>query len=350
MKMHGLRRFGASLITISLLLSLLNGCGTGSSTAIQKYGYSLDTLITITVYGSEWAYAAEECLQMASYYDDLLSTTKEDSEIYQINHSNGEAVKVSEDTMEVLELALEYSELSEGRFDLAIGSLSQLWNISALAQESDLTEEDYRALIPDTASVEEALSHVNYENVILDRNTCRLADSSSLIDLGGIAKGYIADRMKEYLLKEGVTSAILSLGGNVLTIGSRPDGQDYTIGIQRPFADSGEVIATLKIKDSSVVSSGIYERYYEVDDVIYHHILDTATGYPVKNSLYGVTIITDSSADGDALSTILFTLGLEEGLAYAEALEDTEAIFITDTYEVYYTSGVGDDGIPITLK
>lgn len=186
----------------------------------------------------------------------------------------------------------------------------------------------------------EALSHVGYEKVTIKEDTVSFSDPLTEIDLGFIAKGYIADRMKDYLVSQGVSSATINLGGNVLTIGSRPDGTPFRIGIQKPFAPTGTPALTLPITDLSVVSSGVYERYFELDGTLYHHILDTKTGYPIQNNLFEVTIISPSSMDGDALSTTCFLLGLEEGIALIESRENTEAVFLTSDGNIHATSGL----------
>ena len=157
------------------------------------------------------------------------------------------------------------------------------------------------------------------------------------INLGAIAKGYIADKMKDYLLEEGVESAIIDLGGNVLCVGQRPDGSPFRIGVQMPFADRSETAAVMEISDKSVVSSGIYERYFEQDGVLYHHILNPSTGYPYENDLVSVTIISDESVDGDGLSTTCFALGLDKGMELINSLPDVQAVFITEDYQLHYS-------------
>ena len=146
-------------------------------------------------------------------------------------------------------------------------------------------------------------------------------------------------QLKAYLKEQNVSHALINLGGNVLALGGKPDGSDYNIGIQKPFAQNGEAITSVKIKDQSVVSSGIYERYFKVDDKIYHHILDPKTGYPYENDLLGVSIVCDSSTEADALSTTCFAMGLDDGLKYIEGIKGAEALFITDDYEIHYSSG-----------
>jgi thiamine biosynthesis lipoprotein len=184
---------------------------------------------------------------------------------------------------------------------------------------------------------------VDYQKIEITGNQVRLVDPASKIDVGGIAKGYIADQMRAYLNGEGITTGVISLGGNVLTLGEKEGDDVYTIGIQKPFAETGTALGTIRIKDASVVSSGIYERYYRVDGQLYHHILDTATGYPVTNNLEQVTIISEKSMDGDALSTTCFALGLDEGMKLVEDTAGVEAVFVTDDGEVHTSSGIGDD-------
>ena len=147
----------------------------------------------------------------------------------------------------------------------------------------------------------------------------------------------MADQLKEYLMSEGVESGLINLGGNMLAIGTKPDGSSFNIGIQKPFDKQGSAITSVKTNNSSVVSSGVYERYFEIDNNIYHHILNTETGVPYDNGLLSVTILSPKSVDGDALSTACFALGLEEGMKLINSLEDTDAIFITDDYKLYDT-------------
>ncbi|MDD3571172.1 MAG: FAD:protein FMN transferase, partial [Lachnospiraceae bacterium] len=160
--------------------------------------------------------------------------------------------------------------------------------------------------------------------------------------LGGIAKGYIGDKAKEYLLNNGVEKAIINLGGNILTI-SHDDDAPFTIGVQRPFDEQGTSYGILDIQNMSVVTSGTYERSFEKEGILYHHILDTKTGMPINNGLYSVTIIAKDSAVADALSTTCFVLGVEEGLKLIEETPDTEGIFITNDYEAHCSSGINKD-------
>ena len=241
--------------------------------------------------------------------------------------------------IELIKKGIEYGDTSDGRFDITIGKLSDLWNFSEIAENTDSKDNEVDAsVVPSDAQIQSELAHVNYHNIQINGNDVMLTDSKAKLDLGGIAKGFIADKMKTYLQSKKITSGIINLGGNVLTVGEKSDGSDYTVGIQKPFDESGEPICTVKVKDKSVVTSGIYERYYRVDGKLYHHILDTTTGYPVKNNLYSVTIISDSSCDGDALSTTCFALGIDKAKELINSLSGVEAIFVTDDYSIITTS------------
>lgn len=337
------------LIIISFMANfLLSGCSYPNAT-VSKSNFYFDTIVTITLYGTTNESYIDDCFSLAQKYENLLSATKSESEISQINKNAGSYVTVSDETLSLIQTGITYGELSNGLFDITIGKLSELWNISEISKNTDNFEKNIdESVLPSDLEIKNALSHVDYQKIQIDGNRVMLTDPESKLDLGGIAKGYIADRMKDFLIEQDITSAIINLGGNIQTIGAHLDDTPYTIGIQKPFDKTGTTIASLKIKDQSVVSSGIYERYYRIDDTIYHHILDTTTGYPYKNDLYEVTIICDNSVDGDALSTTCFALGLEKGMDLIESTENTEAVFITNDFAIHTTSGIGID-IPIEI-
>ena len=318
------------IFLILVLLFLLSGCSAVSE-PITKTGFYFDTVIQVTIYDTGKKSCLDDCMKIAEKYENMLSPTIEGSDIWNINHSNGAPVAVSTETAELLKTALFYCEMSGGRIDLTMETVSNLWDFHADNESSNR--------IPDKAALEKALSHVDYHNLLIENDTVTLLDSDSAISLGFIAKGYIADKIKEYLLSQNVENAIINLGGNLLAVGTRPDGTPFQFGIQMPFDEQGSTITSLSVSDKSTVSSGVYERYFYQDDVLYHHILDTASGYPVQNHLLGVTILSDSSTMGDALSTTCFVLGPGDGMELIESLEDVEAIFITDDYALHYSSG-----------
>ncbi len=306
------------IFLIQLLTPGLTGCTAKNGSRETRTGFYLNTVVSITLYEKDPDALFDGCMELIASYEQMLSRTKENSDIWKINHSNGSPVIVHEETAELLSIALSYADMSEGLVDPTIGSLSDLWNFG------DANE----GIVPSKAEIAQALSHVNYKNVILKGNQVTLKDPDAKLDLGFIAKGYIADSVKEYLLSNRVESAIINLGGNVLTIGERPDGTPFQVGIQKPFADAGTAALTLPVRDKSLVSSGNYERYFIKDDLLYHHILSTKDGYPADSGLSGVTIISEKSVDGDALSTLCFILGYEKGKKLTDSLRDVEAVFI----------------------
>ncbi|MGN0366184.1 MAG: FAD:protein FMN transferase [Suilimivivens sp.] len=309
---------------------LLTGCNSymNSTAPLKVNGVYFDTIISVTIYKNGSQQILEECMDLAAHYENLLSPNVEGSDVWKINHSNGSFVTVDNDTLMLINTALFYAQLSDGLVDPTIGSLSQLWNFGSDNQE----------LVPEDSLIKTALSHVNYKTIIIRNQQVKLTDPQARIELGFIAKGFIADKMKEFLISKGVTSALINLGGNVLTLGNKPDDTPFQIGIQKPFSPVGTPALTLDVTDSSVVSSGNYERYFEKNGKLYHHILSTDTGYPVDNELSQVTILSTSSVDGDALSTLCYILGYEEAALLLESHPDIRAIFITEDGDTLYAN------------
>lgn len=358
---------------------LLTGCqnATGSDTATGKKPISinsikLNTAVQITIYDSQDKSLLDDCLALCDKYELIFSRTNEKSELYKLNHrisdSNGsdtdrssvssdsslkdkpsgnqntetqhtpypvnnttDTWHISEDLAALLSKGLAVTRESNGAFDIAIAPLTSLW---------DFTAEDPK--VPDDSDIQNALPLCSSDGITIDGQDISLPSDGIQFDVGAIAKGYIADRLKDFLVKKGVNSAIINLGGNVLCIGSKPDGTPFKVGIQKPFADRNETEAVMDITGKSVVSSGIYERCFKQDGKLYHHILNPKTGYPYDNGLISVTIISDQSVDGDALSTTCFALGLDEGLKFAEK-KGVQAVFITEDYELHYTNGFQDE-------
>lgn len=320
-------------LTISVIIcTYTSGCSR-TVEPVTETGFYLDTVVQITLYDTDGRKSCieniQECFTLINNYEHLFSTTIEGSDVWKINHADGGPVTVSDDTIRLLQTALHYSELSEGRVDLTVLPLSSLWDFGS----------EGNAHKPDDDAISEAVSHIDYHTVLIDGNVVTLSDPEAAIDLGFIAKGYIADRLKEYLLAQGVESACINLGGNLITIGNKPDGQPYRIGIQKPFASEGEIITAINVTDSSAASSGVYERFFYEDDILYHHLLDTAIGYPADNDIAGVTILSPSSMDADALSTTCFFLGIDAGIELIESLDDTEVLFITMDGNLVHSDG-----------
>ncbi len=331
-------RFRSGFIIFLLIFSFISitsgGCSAPlESESLKMTGTYFDTVVQIEAWGASRD-VLDQCKEICVYYEELLSPSIETSEISGINHAQGAPVTVSDETARLLRLGIRYGELSGGEFDITIAAASDLWNF----------KDNDEGTLPDPGALKEAVSHIDYRCIEMEGNTVTLTDPQAKIDLGGIAKGYIADRLKDYLESEGIRHAMINLGGNVLTLGGRYDGTDFRIGIQKPFTEDGTVLGSLAVSDSSVVSSGDYERYFEKDGVTYHHILDPDTGYPVQNDLDQVTIISDRSVDGDALSTTCYVLGLEDGMDLIQSLDGVEAVFVTKDGELHMSS----DSLPFT--
>lgn len=316
---------------------------TDSATGMRQDPYSqeqflLGTYTRIRIYDEGKKDALEPAFAKIAELDDKITINDEGSEIDEINQNAGiQPVKVSPDVYSLIKKAKEYSVESEGAFNLVIGGITQLWRIGF---------DDARK--PTQAEIDAALKTLDYNKVQLndEEETVYLEEPGMIIDLGAIAKGYIADEAAEVLRKEGVTSGIVDLGGNVLVLGHsfRGADKDWKIGIQDPNDARGSIIGSIEESDKTVVTSGIYERYLELDGEKYHHIFDMKTGYPVDNDVASVSIITEHSIDGDALTTLVFAKGIEEGLKFVEEKtpKGTDAIFISLDGEVYVTSGIKD--------
>lgn len=305
--------------------------GKGQNEPVTVQGFKLNTSVQISVYDEVDESVLQEALDLCDQYERIFSRTMEESEIYQLNHGllpqeDGWYV-LSDECAALIRQGLYYSELSRGAFDITIEPVSSLWNF---------TSEEH--VVPGIDEIEQALKKVGYDKVELQGNRIRFEEEGMGIELGAIAKGYIADQIKAFLKSKGVEHAIIDLGGNVLCLGERPDGEPFRVGIQKPFAKRSETVATTTVKDRSVVSSGIYERYFEKDGKLYHHILNPKSGMPYENELLSVSILSDASVDGDALSTTCYALGLEQGMELINQLPDVQAVFITKDGELHYSA------------
>ena len=299
-----------------LCVLLLSGCGRNKE-PFSKTDFVMDTVATVTVYDDMPETEANEiltlCFDEIRRYERLFSAEIPGSDVDRINSAKGETVEVSKETAELIDTALKYSVLSDGAFDITIRPVSKLWDFRSGSTD-----------LPDKDEISEALDHVSYENIILDKEGSKvsLKDPEAGIELGAIAKGYTGDRIRDLLMEKGVKSAIINLGGNVVLIGKKRDGSDFKIGVEKPFGKEGEMIKTIDVSDASVVTSGNYERYFKRDGKIYHHLLDTGTGYPADTGLNAVTVISEKSVDGDALSTACFCLGREGTEKLINSLDD----------------------------
>ena len=289
---------------------------------IQDNRFLLDTVVNIHLYGTDNEKVLDDAFDTIERYEKLLSRHKSESDISRLNSvASGVPVVISDDSLDVLITALRFAKLSDGAFDPTVGPLVDLWGIG--------TE---HAGIPDEQEIQAALKLVDYRQVSVDTGTreVSLQQNGMTVDLGAVAKGWIADRIAEQLRDAGVKHILINLGGNVLVSGGKPGNTSFRIGMQNPFDSRGAYLGVFNVKNRSIVSSGVYERYFEFEGVRYHHILNTANGFPVDNGLAAVTVLTEKSVDGDALSTTLFAMGLDDGLNLVKELPNTEAAFCND--------------------
>ena len=293
-------------------------------------GMYFDTLVTIDIYDNDDARSKallDECMNMCEQYENMFSKNIETSDIAKINSSN-KPVKVSKDTINLLNSALKYCALSNGRFDITVDPVSSLWDFH-----------DENNNIPEKNALADAVKHVNYKNIVINEseNTVTLTDAGSSIDIGGAAKGYIADRIAERLTDAGINGAIINMGGDMRIIGTK-DSNPFTVGIADPSKNT-ECIISLNLTDRSVATSGTYERYIKYNGVTYHHILDPKTGYSVDTDIVSATVICPNAIDADCLATVSLLLGSNNALKLIEELHDTEAIFVLSNNTVVKSSG-----------
>ncbi|MCX7026562.1 MAG: FAD:protein FMN transferase [Spirochaetes bacterium] len=325
---------------IAAFLFLCTACAPALA-EINRTDMVLGTVCTIRLLEGGSTKTTDEIFARLKQIEDRMSVNKEGTELAAVNAAAGKtAVKVSNDTFFVISKALDYARLTDGAFDPTVGPLVKLWGIGT-----------DNARVPSKSEIASTLVLIGYRNVELDKaaRTIKLLRSGMRLDLGAIAKGYAADECSRILEAHKVKSAIVDLGGNVLVYGKKKDGSLWKVGVQDPSSDRGEYIGIVTGPSMTIVTSGVYERYFMQDGIRYHHLLDTKTGFPIQNGLTSVSIITDSSIDADGLSTSVFALGLEKGKKLVESLPGVKAVFI-DSNQKVYLSGGADKVFTITNK
>ncbi len=333
--MKNIQRICLCLTALTVGSLFLSACGAKASdkSVSGTRDDLLGTVITLTAYDKNGERAIDRSFgRIADIHRRM--TTGEGSEIAELNERSGAgAVALSSDTFALLVCAGEVSRSSGGAFDVTIGPLVRLWDVGGEAPT-----------VPERARIEDTLSLVDYSRLELDRDneSAFLSQKGMSVDLGGIAKGYACDESVRIFLEDGVSSALLDLGGNIYGLGRKPDGSLWKVGVRNPVIGEDGVVGSIQVSDRAVVTSGINERYFIEDGVICHHILDPGDGRPADNGLLSVTIINESSVIADALSTACFVLGMEKGRALLGQYPGTEGIFITDERKILVTDGLKD--------
>lgn len=297
--------------------------------------FAMGTLITQKATGANGQAAIDEVTEKIKSLERLLTFKAPEGDVYKLNENAGiKNVELDPVTVKIIQKALQVAELSGGAFDITVGPLVRCWAIETPQQH-----------VPSKEELQKVLPLVNYQDVYVDEHSGGLKRAGQMIDLGGIAKGYAGDVAIQIYKKYGIRSAFINLGGNVVTLGNRPDGSPWKIGIRNPrpkenAARGEQILGYVQVKDKAVSTAGNDQRFFEKDGRRYHHIFDPKTGYPANLDLLSVTLVTDSSFDSDAFDTAVFILGLEKGRNLLRRYGHIEAIFITTDKKIYVTDGL----------
>ena len=301
-----------------------------SSPLIREF-FAFNTLNQVSVWTKD-ATILDEALALCKHYEQLFSRTNPRSELSRLNRAGGKPTEVDHELAGLIDTSLAYCAQSGGLYDVTMGTVVNLWDFNA-------------KILPTKEQITEALRHVDYQRVHVEGTTVHIEDPCAIIDLGGIAKGYIADQLVKTLTDRGVKSALINLGGNVSVLGKRPDGDAWRVGLRKPVAvslqETLQSFAVIEMSDRSVSTSGTYERAFTLDDQLYHHILDPRTGYPAATDLLGVSLIAESSLEADGYSTALIIMGFDKARAFVVEHPSLEAVFITVSGDIYASYGIG---------
>ena len=331
-KRSRLKRCAALLLTVIMSVSIMS-CGNASGGTqdipmAEKQIFAMDTVMDIRVYGKGAQEAAEEAGNEITRLDRLFSIGNAESDISKLNETGD--LQLSDESYYLIKKALEIGKDTDGAFDISILPVMEAWGF---------TTKEYR--VPAEDELKKLIEYVDYSKITLndENNEVRLADNMK-IDLGGIAKGYTAERIVELLREKGIESAMINLGGNAQALGKKPDGSLWRIGVQDPGNENG-IMGVLEGSDIAVVTSGGYERYFEENGKTYHHIIDPETGHPVENGTVSVTIVTKDGTLADGLSTSLFVMGLDRAEEFWRSHSDVfDFIIQDDSGKLYVTKGL----------
>ena len=307
-----------------------------SSTPVSQETFLFDTVLSISIYDSAGKdpldSVFEQVFNRSREIESEFSVFQEDSTAEKINRKAAEgAVDINEDFSKVLKTAMQVSELSQGAFDITVKPLSDLWNFNSSAPT-----------VPSSEKIKQALEKVDYQSIVLSDRSIRFQSADTQVEFGAVAKGYAVQEAANQLRDLGIQKAIVNYGGNVALVGEKETGKGFTVGIQTPFASTGEYFVLLQLSDCALATSGAYERNFTIDGILYHHILNPATGYPADSGLKSVTVVCKDAAEADALSTAFFVLGLDRSMEILSSLEGVEAIFVNNQNTIFVTDGLKD--------
>lgn len=316
------------LFFVLLSLCLLASCtplSSGADAPVSRTVFAMDTVMELTAYGENAEEALKTAEQEIMRLDRLFRRDDSKSDIYAINTKK--EANVSSDTVKIISDALSVSAMTNGSFDISITPLMDLWGF--------YTKDFY---VPSDDEIDDAKQGVDYRKITVSQSTVTVGNNTTL-DLGGIAKGYLSDRIMKIWREQGITSGIVSLGGNVETLGTKPDGSPFRIAVENSHNPS-EYIGVLSVQDKAVITSGAYQRNFTQDGITYHHILDPETGKSANSGLASVTVVGNCGTIADGLSTALFIMGLKKGIGFWKSYRDFEVIWVTEADEIYITKGL----------
>lgn len=343
--MNSWKKYIALLLAMVMVCAMaLTGCagkkGTSENTASDEEPYSrdifaMDTYMTVSAYGDAGEKAVDAAVKEINRLDALLSTGKASSEVSELNANAGG--KLSADTNALMDAALDLYESTDHVFDITIYPVMKLWGF---------TDQNYQ--VPSEGDLKAALQLVDASTLDYNKSkkTVAFTVDGTQIDFGGIAKGYTSATVAQLYKDYGVTSGLVNLGGNVQTVGFKPDGTEWRIGIQDPEDENG-MLGVVQTHDKAVITSGGYERNFEEDGIVYHHIIDPATGHPADNGLISVTIVSEDGTLADGLSTSLFIMGKAGAIEYWKAhSKDFDFVLCEDDGTLIVSKGLKDKFTP----
>lgn len=316
-------RFFLAIIILPLLLS----CSSNKKDTVSFT--AMNTFVTIQAYGKNSSKATRQAQDAIIQIENRISTTNPESFIFKLNHSDSKTIQTDKDTLNLIQFSLDFAKTCDSALNISLFPIIRTWGF---------TTGNYK--IPDNATILELLACTNLSNVKVDSENCTVTLGEKMeIDLGAVGKGYAGDKILQILKENHIESAIIDLGGNIQTLGAKPDGNPWSVGIKSPFTK--KACLGLKVINKAVVTSGGYERFFtDESGNEYIHIFDSKTGYPVNNEIAGVTIICEQGLYADALSTTMFALGTEKAFDYWRNKQDFEMLIITKQNELFYTKGI----------
>lgn len=327
-----IRKSGIMLCVMALVcLVLMTVTGCGSTPISEKETaeiFAMDTIMDLTVYGESASELLTEARQLVQKYEGLFSVNTRTSDVAKLNQSSGRAVQVSPETYELIQKSIEISKKTEGLFDISIYPLVRAWGF---------TKEEYR--VPEPEELGRLLEKVDASKIRLEPDNRVTLPEGMEIDLGGIAKGYLSQKLTELFQEGGAQAAVVSLGGNVQTFGKKPDGTPFMVGITDP-SDGTSVLGTIRIGEKAVITSGSYQRYFEKNGKVYHHIIDKRTGAPAQSDLTSVTVIGEDGVAADSLATALFVMGKEKAVQFAASHPEIQLVLVDTKSQVWTSEGI----------